>query len=455
MIAEYSDSGTGVSPVAVSSGLNLDSLQITLDGQDVTTNFYRFARGAVGKGSNLVAGSHPWSASIADYAGNVTSVSNTFIAICAMNTTAPVDDDNYYWEESWAGSELVRMPLHDPPGTLVLFTFGGVDYGPRPPGVPRDMSQVSWKGLAPVAWNNGDGINLGTVSYLLTVTGGDYLEINPLDFSWPAGGWSSSTNTPCGGVSETSVTDGWLKFDGFYNERADVAVNIEGPDKLISTSAAAGLPITLIAHGSPEGGAFQWSTSSSKIKLVGSTSDPSVTVSPIKGQFSDPNGSETVTVVYTYHGKSATATHNIFVQKPSSLSETSKTPKLKEGKIYLELWYQILDQKGDPLREVIPFGAGTVRLANLLVSEHLIWQCGTYCSAAQEDSINYGVRDDGTFSDTQGAPTSCPSYTRLQAMLVGIAPYAAQNLVGRYCIFFHGDSFDVRPQTGSTLSCCP
>lgn len=212
------------------SGLNLDSLVIRIDGEDVTTNFYRFGRGAVGNGSNLVAGSHTWSATIADYAGNVTTVSNTFIAIGAVNTDAPVDGDNYYWEEGWAGSELVQVPLHYPPGTLVLFTFGGVDYGPRPPGVPRDMSQVSWKGLAPVAWNNGDGINLGTVSYLLTVTGGDYLEVNPADFSWPGGNWSATGTTPCGGVSETQVFGAWLKFDGFWN---CAPIRITGPKRVL------------------------------------------------------------------------------------------------------------------------------------------------------------------------------------------------------------------------------
>jgi hypothetical protein len=92
LVIEYNDTNG-----LASAGLNLDTLQITLDGEDVTTNpstnsglaFYRFEAGAIGNGSNLVAGTHTWSATIVDLAGHVTTVSNSFYATGAVNPDAP------------------------------------------------------------------------------------------------------------------------------------------------------------------------------------------------------------------------------------------------------------------------------------------------------------------------------------------------------------------------------
>jgi hypothetical protein len=71
------------------------TLVITLDEVEVTgpsTNsgqaFYRFASRAT-LSTNLPAGTHTWSASIADVAGNVTVVSNSFTATGAVNPNAP------------------------------------------------------------------------------------------------------------------------------------------------------------------------------------------------------------------------------------------------------------------------------------------------------------------------------------------------------------------------------
>lgn len=53
-----------VSNQLAASGLNLDSLQITLGGVDVTSNFYKFASGAV-LSTNLPAGNYNWTVQIA------------------------------------------------------------------------------------------------------------------------------------------------------------------------------------------------------------------------------------------------------------------------------------------------------------------------------------------------------------------------------------------------------
>ena len=90
LLIKYADSDTNVPPQIVSAGLDLSTLQIVLDSSDVTSNFYYFANGAVGNGINLVAGTHTWSATIADMAGNVTSTSVTFTATGATNANAPV-----------------------------------------------------------------------------------------------------------------------------------------------------------------------------------------------------------------------------------------------------------------------------------------------------------------------------------------------------------------------------
>ncbi len=91
LLISYSDSGsgTGVPPVAVASGLDLSTLQITLDSIDVTTNFFVFPAEAVGDGSNLAAGTHTWCVSLTDVAGNVVSNVGTLSATGATNPNAP------------------------------------------------------------------------------------------------------------------------------------------------------------------------------------------------------------------------------------------------------------------------------------------------------------------------------------------------------------------------------
>ena len=87
LVIDYSDPAgvTNVRP----SGLNLDSFQTTLDGMPMTNQFFKFSRRAFAMLKHLAAGPHLWVASIADAAGNVTTVSNSFTATGTINTNAP------------------------------------------------------------------------------------------------------------------------------------------------------------------------------------------------------------------------------------------------------------------------------------------------------------------------------------------------------------------------------
>jgi len=94
LLINYSDSGswTGVPPVAV-SGIDLSALQITLDGVDVTANFYQYPAGAASDGVEIPAGQHTWNVRIADLAGNLASNMVTFTATGTTNANAPVISD--------------------------------------------------------------------------------------------------------------------------------------------------------------------------------------------------------------------------------------------------------------------------------------------------------------------------------------------------------------------------
>jgi hypothetical protein len=81
--------------------------------------------------------------------------------------------------------------------------------------------------------------------------------------------------------------------------------------------------IQITATGSPSGGTYSWTKNNSNVTLT-NTSSATVTVS--SAQASTSRGDTTVTVTYTLNGQSATATQQITVLKPSSLSVRSSTP---------------------------------------------------------------------------------------------------------------------------------
>jgi hypothetical protein len=84
LIIDYGDTN-GLAP----SGLNLDTLSITLGNVDVTTDFYQFANRAI-LSTNLSSGTYTWSATISDYAGNSVTSTVSFFATGTTNDAAPV-----------------------------------------------------------------------------------------------------------------------------------------------------------------------------------------------------------------------------------------------------------------------------------------------------------------------------------------------------------------------------
>jgi hypothetical protein len=147
LIVEYSDqpSAAGAQP----AGLNLETLSVTLDGVSITNQFHRFASRAVATITNLNAGTHTWSASIRDYAGNVTSTTVVFTATGTVNTNAPV---------------LSELSLGD--GVTVLPDMAEVWVACRVSGANVTGS---------VSVNGGDGL-------ALNVAGGKAWRVVPLDY---------------------------------------------------------------------------------------------------------------------------------------------------------------------------------------------------------------------------------------------------------------------------------
>jgi hypothetical protein len=144
----------------------------------------------------------------------------------------------------------------------------------------------------------------------------------------------------------------------------------------------------------------------------------------------------------------------MIVQHPTSLQTTSEDTQLQGSTVSLKVRYQILDQNGQPVRCVVTVGSTRVRIATLKASEVLTWQCNTFCSNAQPEIHNLVVPDDGTFTDTQAAPTSCGSYTRSQVLYIGILDYSSQDIVAYKCICFDGSEFKILAGTATGAACC-
>jgi len=101
-----------------------------------------------------------------------------------------------------------------------------------------------------------------------------------------------------------------------------VTVSISGPANVPLRAAGSSGPntINLTATGTPSGGSYSWSTTSSKVTLSNTTS---ATVTVTSASASTAVADVPVKVTYTYSGTSNTATQNISVVRPTSLNKTS------------------------------------------------------------------------------------------------------------------------------------
>ena len=109
-----------------------------------------------------------------------------------------------------------------------------------------------------------------------------------------------------------------------YGTTTVVMVSISGPANVPLRAAGSSGPntINLSATGTPSGGSYSWSTTSSKLTLSNTTS---ATVTVTSASASTAVGDVPVKVTYTYSGTSSNATQNVTVRKPTSLYVKSDT----------------------------------------------------------------------------------------------------------------------------------
>ena len=366
----------------------------------------------------------------------------------------PGGGEQYWpWENQQFGSITFIAPRQYGTNTTVIFTFEGMQYQ-TPAGASQDLSQVQFRGQSPIAYSN----EAQTVSYLLTVTGGQQYTINQDSFTWPSfttnyiQQFPYATDFYCDTLHNLSWTN-------FHNALPQII----GPSNLVSTVDAAGLSVTLTAQGYLSTSTYQWSTTSQNVQFVGPTTGQSVTVAPIQGRWTPAGAVEVVTLIATFDNEIITNTFNIIVQHPTYVVAMPTQPVEQLGNVQMNITYQILDQNSNTLRCTVPVGYTMVRIANLLASEQLAWQCGTSCaqvgSYPNGEAHDMPVHDDGTFRDQQNAPTyssGCPGFVRSQVLLVGINTWPFQDIVFPYkCICFDGaTTLRVLDGTADPTACC-
>jgi len=110
---------------------------------------------------------------------------------------------------NWDGNITFQCPWYYSPNTPVIFTFFNVGYTTAD---AVDLSQVTFQGNAPIAWDNTNY----TVSYLLSVSPGEGITIGSGSFAWPAG-YCSVTDNPDDPFPYQTADDNQFSFDGFGN----------------------------------------------------------------------------------------------------------------------------------------------------------------------------------------------------------------------------------------------
>mgnify|MGYP001082687970 CR=1 FL=1 len=172
-----------------------------------------------------------------------------------------------------------------------------------------------------------------------------------------AGVWASFTDQVVDNAWYPDYACHYYPYTSNDNGNANVVtVTASGPANVPLRAAGSSGPntINLTATGTPSGGAYSWSTTSSKVTLSNTTS---ATVTVTSASASTAVGDVPVKVTYTYGGKSANATRNVTVQKPTKLAKvgtdltTTEAPCTTGGGLSgcgvdRYFTYQVLDQIG-------------------------------------------------------------------------------------------------------------
>lgn len=110
--------------------------------------------------------------------------------------------------------------------------------------------------------------------------------------------------------------------------------------------------IMLTATGSPAGGTYSWTTTSTKVTL-GNTTSATVTVTS-QAESGAP-ADVPITIAYTLNGQTGMATHNITVQKPTTLFLAAPGSTIAEFCVqgqagpHREVDWQVKDKFGQPI----------------------------------------------------------------------------------------------------------
>jgi hypothetical protein len=208
----------------------------------------------------------------------------------------------------------------------------------------------------------------------MNACGGGWVNLDGYASSWWSGDTSILTMTPrhLTGISIGSTSTNSVLTNIMYGPVRDgqtcplsnvpvvgqgnvtPSVTISGPQNVpVTASGSGGINTTqLTATGTPSGGTYSWSSSSSAVTLQNSTG-AKVTVQGASA------GSSTITVQYTLNGQSGTATQSVTAQQPTSLSASPATesfsctqmaPALACTTDEAQITYTVKDQNGNAIQ---------------------------------------------------------------------------------------------------------
>ncbi|MGO9529374.1 MAG: hypothetical protein ACLP0A_17580, partial [Verrucomicrobiia bacterium] len=262
-------------------------------------------------------------------------------------------DTGEQWEWPWpnvtTASVTFRAPVQYAPNTTVIFTFEGVSYE-TPDGVAQDLSQVKYLGLSPVS------NDASSVSYLITVNGGQTYTINQDSFQWPSFTTNSVQRTYCcdydyepnsSYTTYSSDTFHSLSWTNFHNALPQII----GPTNLYvycNSSPSSGvfyvtnaIPATSVSWSVTTGGDKVQINSTTGVATPTDASHASTSVNDV-----------TISAAVTFQGgQSATLTAQLTVRKPGAFGGPSiaYTDPLPQG-YGVDAWvsYRVLDQLCQP-----------------------------------------------------------------------------------------------------------
>lgn len=182
---------------------------------------------------------------------------------------------------NWDGNITFQCPWYYSPNTPVIFTFFNVGYTTAG---AVDLSQVTFQGNAPIAWDNTND----TVSYLLSMSPGDGVTIGSGSFAWPAGYSSVTIDDPESPFPYETADDNVFSFDGFGN--AVVTVGVNGPQNLYVFCSIPDPQYPFTASTSPFlGGTFSWYSYPNGAIAFSPSTPPTPENSGVFGQAVDPS----------------------------------------------------------------------------------------------------------------------------------------------------------------------